>query len=309
MANYNSNNLIGQSFGLLKVIEKTNKRTSNRSVIWKCQCDCGNIVEVATPELKRQDGKGTRSCGCLKTSTIDLTNKRYGELVVLQLSDKDDGHRHKLWKCQCNCGAIVYVTTHDLVRTDGKGRRSCNNKCSTISNEIGKVYGKLTVLQKDETKHQGEGAYWICKCDCGNIVNVRGHYLRAGATTSCGCIRSKGEMKIGNILSQYNISYEKEYTFIDLISNKGSKLRFDFCVFDKNHQIIGLIEFQGIQHYEPGFGKTEKEFEQSLLRDQQKIEYCKNHSIPLLIIPYWDYDKIDIYYILENLIKLKDSEN
>ena len=36
MANYNCNNLIGQSFGLLKVIEKTNKRTSGRSIIWKC---------------------------------------------------------------------------------------------------------------------------------------------------------------------------------------------------------------------------------------------------------------------------------
>ena len=35
MANYN-NNLIGQRFGLLKVIEKTTKRTSNRSIIWKC---------------------------------------------------------------------------------------------------------------------------------------------------------------------------------------------------------------------------------------------------------------------------------
>lgn len=309
MANYNSNNLIGQSFGLLKVIEKTDKRTSNRSVIWKCQCDCGNIVEVATSALKRQDGKGTRSCGCLKNSMVDLTNKQYGELTVLQLSDQTDGHRHRLWKCQCSCGNTVYATTHDLTRTDGKGRRSCSKKCSAISNEVGKIYGKLTVLQKDETKPQGEGAFWICQCECGNIVSIRGHHLRNGVANSCGCITSKGEMKIGNILSQYNISYEKEYSFSDLVSNKGSKLRFDFCLFDKNHQIVGLIEFQGLQHYKPSFGKSLEEFNQNILRDQQKVEYCKNHNIPLLIIPYWDYDKIDIYYLLGNLIKLKDSDN
>ena len=309
MANYNSNNLIGQSFGLLRVIEKTNKRTSNRSVIWKCQCDCGNIVEVSSASLKRQDGKGVRSCGCLKQSIQDLTGKQFGELKVLQLSDQTDGHRHKLWKCQCSCGTIIYITTHDLTRIDGKGRRSCSKKCSAISNEIGKTYGKLTVLRKDDSKPQGEGVYWLCQCECGNVVSVRGHHLRIGMTNSCGCITSKGEMKIGNILSQHNISYKKEYSFSDLVSNKGNKLRFDFCLFNKKNEIIGLIEFQGMQHYEPGFGATLEDFNQGILRDQQKVEYCKKHNIPLLIIPHWDYDKIDIYYILENLIKLKDSDN
>ena len=129
---------------------------------------------------------------------------------------------------------------------DGKGRRSCSKKCSAIANEIGKTYGKLTVLHKDETKPQGEGVYWLCQCECGNIVSVRGHHLRIGAANSCGCIKSKGEMKIGNILSQHNISYEKEYSFSDLVSNKGNRLRFDFCLFNKKNEIIGLIEFQGI---------------------------------------------------------------
>ena len=47
-------NLIGQTIGKLTVLEETSKR-KNKSVVWKCQCDCGNIVEYSTKEL-RSDG-------------------------------------------------------------------------------------------------------------------------------------------------------------------------------------------------------------------------------------------------------------
>ena len=60
-----SKNLIGQRFGKLIVIEKTNKRNSNRNIIWKCQCDCGNVCEVATNGLIQGY---TNSCGCIKRS-------------------------------------------------------------------------------------------------------------------------------------------------------------------------------------------------------------------------------------------------
>ena len=305
MANYNSNNLIGQRFGLLTVIEKTTKRTSNRSIIWKCQCDCGNSVEVATPELKRQDGKGTRSCGCLKQSNIDLIGKQFGELTVLQLSDQDDGHRHKKWKCQCSCGTVVYVTTHDLTRTDGKQRRSCNQKCSNVTNEIGNCYGKLTVLSRDNSKTNGSGAYWICQCSCGNVISVQGHSLRSGNTTSCGCIKSKGEEKIGLLLKKHGIKFKTQYSFSDLTSDKGAKLRFDFCILDKSDKLVGLIEYQGQQHYEIGFGQSEEEFQMALARDQKKEIYCIDKKIPLLIIPYTDYEKINISYILQGIINKK----
>lgn len=61
-----SRNLIGQRFGKLVVIEKTDKRNSNRSIIWKCKCDCGNVCEVPTGSLIQRK---TSSCGCLKNSS------------------------------------------------------------------------------------------------------------------------------------------------------------------------------------------------------------------------------------------------
>ena len=54
-------NLVGQKFNRLLVIEPTNRRNSNRNMIWKCECDCGNITYVATSCLKSGH---TKSCGC-----------------------------------------------------------------------------------------------------------------------------------------------------------------------------------------------------------------------------------------------------
>ena len=43
--------LIGQRFGHLTVIEDTGKRL-HRSIIWKCKCDCGNVVSKTVLIIK-----------------------------------------------------------------------------------------------------------------------------------------------------------------------------------------------------------------------------------------------------------------
>ena len=52
----------GERYGRLTALEPTDKRY-NRTVIWKCRCDCGNIMEARATLL--QSGK-VRSCGCMK---------------------------------------------------------------------------------------------------------------------------------------------------------------------------------------------------------------------------------------------------
>ena len=60
--------LTGQTFGRLTIIEKTEKR-KHGSVVWKCSCVCGNIVEATANCLVR--GK-TKSCGCYRTEIRKL---------------------------------------------------------------------------------------------------------------------------------------------------------------------------------------------------------------------------------------------
>lgn len=50
---------------MLTVIEKTDKRSKNRTIIWKCRCDCGKIIEARTDHLMRKE-RPIQSCGCIQ---------------------------------------------------------------------------------------------------------------------------------------------------------------------------------------------------------------------------------------------------
>lgn len=51
---------------------------------------------------------------------------------------------------------------------------------------IGKKYGHFIVLEEHSTTRSGHTKY-VCKCECGGIVNVLGTHLRQGNSKSCGC--------------------------------------------------------------------------------------------------------------------------
>jgi hypothetical protein len=53
--------LIGNRYGKLKVLEKSDKIYRKKWPLWICQCGCGNVVEVRESSLKCGDIK---SCGC-----------------------------------------------------------------------------------------------------------------------------------------------------------------------------------------------------------------------------------------------------
>lgn len=57
--------LTGTRVGRLSVMQPAYTKNDRRTV-WKCLCDCGNVVYVDTSALV---GKHTRSCGCLQRET------------------------------------------------------------------------------------------------------------------------------------------------------------------------------------------------------------------------------------------------
>ena len=57
-------------------------------------------------------------------------------------------------------------------------------------------YGRLTAIRIDEEKTQASnvkkrrGAFWVCQCECGNTLTVRGNML-GKQTKSCGCLKKE----------------------------------------------------------------------------------------------------------------------
>mgnify|MGYP003549150867 FL=1 len=111
---------------------------------------------------------------------------------------------------------------------------------------------------------------------------------------------SRGEIKIEEILTKAGLVFTQEYTFPDLNSISGHPLRFDFAVFDDCGDLDFLIEYQGIQHYEPKskFGGLAGLRKQQA-NDMRKREYCRNHNITLIAIPYWDDERLNYDYIMK----------
>lgn len=110
---------------------------------------------------------------------------------------------------------------------------------------------------------------------------------------------SRAEIKICEILDKYGIIYKEEYSFPDLTTTNGRALRFDFAVFDDEGNIDFLIEYQGIQHYEPKskFGGAAG-LRKQRFNDNLKRQYCKAHNIKLVEIPYWDEYRVNYDYIM-----------
>jgi hypothetical protein len=51
---------------------------------------------------------------------------------------------------------------------------------------VGKIFGRLTVIEYSHTK--GNRPYWRCLCGCGKTTVVDRGHLKYGHTKSCGCL-------------------------------------------------------------------------------------------------------------------------
>ena len=224
----------------------------------------------------------------------DLTGQTFGRWTVL--SRAPNRGTRAAWTCKCQCGTIRDVLGCHL--KSGKSKSCGCLKRESLQqrtiNLIGKRFGTLTVIAKDNTPSCR--TRWICKCDCGNIKSIEGIHLTQGKITSCGCLNcSSGEYEIKQLLLKNNINFIQEYSFPDLYRHQGYPLRFDFAIFNNNKELITLIEFNGIQHYKviPNYSDINDLLDLQE-RDQMKIEYCKQHNISLKIIPYTKLGKITL---------------
>lgn len=120
------------------------------------------------------------------------------------------------------------------------------------------------------------------------------------------CNESKGENKIRDMLNSYNQYFNREFSFDDL-KGEHDLLRFDFAIFEDKEKtkLKCLIEYDGEFHYKKHFNSQRFLTQQDY--DNRKNDYCKEYSIQLIRIPYWEFDNIEEVLIKE--LKLDSNIN
>lgn len=128
----------------------------------------------------------------------DEINKRYGKLTVLKRVGNDN-KGCATWLCKCDCGRNCIVLGYRL-RNGATKSCGCIKGKNNLNDLTGQKFGKLTVIER--AKNRGKVIYWLCKCECGGIIEVQSAHLKNGNTKSCGCM--KGNKK-------HNMSHTRIY--------------------------------------------------------------------------------------------------
>ena len=287
-------NLIGKTFGQLKVIEQTTQR-KNKSVVWICECICGTKEKFSTKELRSDGIIQCRNCGNHrqpKTNLLEnIVGKKFNSLTVLEKTNKKAGQKI-LYKCKCDCGNITYVNRTDLQKSY---ILSCG--CSKLKYKKGDIINNKLIInlngyqQHNNSKHH----YYRCKCLlCGRQYDALGQTLEKNV--GCGCQKSIGENNIKQILDNNNIQYIREYIFPNTL------YRFDFAILNNNKKVIRLIEFDGQQHFEKNIKNsgwnTLEHYLKTNQHDKLKNQIAIQNNIPLVRIPYWERDNITLEMLM-----------
>ena len=245
----------------------------------------------------------------------DSFNKRLKSMGIEMTCVEYNGVDHKSKFICDKCGAEKIVTPSSILKTK-EPCRYCATKTRFYENE-NDVNNRIKELGIENIecvyycgKNNSNESLFKC-LKCGSVWNAQvGNVLGKNHRTGCPiCRESKGEQRIKQVLDKYNIDYIRQYKFDDC-KNKH-RLPFDFCCIIDNK--IYLIEYDGEQHFKAvNFRGTSDENAMrthtgTVKNDKIKNEYCESHNIPLLRIPYYEFDNIESI-VLTHLYKEKGGK-
>lgn len=132
-------NIKGCKFGLLTVLNLSEKVGKRKELYWDCLCECGNLKCASGDNIKKGSVK---SCGCLlkvpKANKVDLSGIRFERLLVLFEVPKTNKSTTR-WQCICDCGNIVERNANDLKKGHVKS-------CGCLQRELASTRRKVNQL-------------------------------------------------------------------------------------------------------------------------------------------------------------------
>lgn len=164
-------NLLGQTFGELRVIGRSRKRTE-MGAYWTCLCSCGYTCEATAAELV--SGRKTH-CGCKSVrsyATSNITGRRFGRLTAMYPTKKRDAKGFVIWHCRCDCGNEPDVSYNNLMYC---GQQSCGCRKKEHDQELGTLLThvggtSLEMIQSQKLPRDNTTGYK-------GVYLVRGKYM------------------------------------------------------------------------------------------------------------------------------------
>ena len=123
----------------------------------------------------------------------DLTGATRGKLKIISI-DQEKGK----WMCKCECGNIIYLSSHEWFYNQPS---SCG--CAKRKDITDKKYGLLTAKYPTGELDKFRRALWYCECECGGHKIVTTTDLEAGLVKSCGCLYKDNQKNIGRVAKEW----------------------------------------------------------------------------------------------------------
>jgi very-short-patch-repair endonuclease len=262
-------------------------------------------IKIICPEhgIFEQRPNDHRKSGCYKCKTIQLSefikrsknihNDKYDYSMISHIKNNKD-------KIEIICKNHGIFTQRVDTHLSGKGCKKCADESYVI--------GVKKFIENSKTIHNNIYDYSIVHEDYinqGSKINIicKKHgifnQIASNHTNGNGCPTCKRDTKGQKIIRKYlndkKLNFEEQKNFKNCVHKKY--LYFDFYLPDYKC----CIEFDGVQHFKPVeyFG-GEETFNETIIRDKIKNEYCLNNNIHLFRIKYND----DIELVLEDISRL-----
>lgn len=277
--------ITNQKFGRLTAVREVERNKSNQRQ-WLCECECGNAKVVRMHSLRSGE---TKSCGCLPRPKMDLTGNVYDRLTVIK-EDKPKGN-DRMFLCQCSCGNKTSIYMNSL-------RNGTTKSCGCLRNErasetwkkdlSNQKFGRLTAIKTVGTHETKQLYVWLCKCDCGNEVEVRSDNLTSGETKSCGCLKREQDKN--------NLYLRREEMRVDGVSVTNLKTKLP-SNNTSGHK--GVYWSKRDKRWIVRIGLKRKSIHIGTFRDKESAIQARKKAEELIHLPYIE--------ALDEILKIKNK--
>lgn len=228
------------------------------------------------------------------TNATKVHGRRYNYDRVTIMSNRDD--------VTIGCPEHGYYQQPARSHLAGHGCPKCalvrtRNSLETFIKQAKSVHGNVYKYDKSVYVNSKTKLIVTCKRHGDFSVTPNSHISN---NTGCGrCRESYGEKMVAKYLNENSIQFKKEYSI------PGSRYRYDFYLIKHNV----LIEFNGIQHYEPvdRFGGAEAYFK-TICNDLAKVLLAEKNKIPLITLTHTDlsdgalFDRLKEAFVRFNVV-------